>query len=124
VVDRVRGLLAESIGELAIRDVDVPVTRHRDVRELDVMHGLAQLERARERLAVVGRADEVDARVEAARTITREACPREVNVSVAGTAAPVDLDRRLVVELAEQVRRRGAGPNVERPNELLAVVGC
>src|SRR5207247_8618053 len=68
------------------------------------------------------RAHEVDTRVETARATTREPRPREIDVPVAGAAGPIDLDRCLVVELAEQIRRRRAGRDVELPDELLAVL--
>src|SRR5439155_25904269 len=121
VGDRIRGLVAAHVGELAIGDVDVAITGHRDVRELDVVHRLAQLERARERLSVIGRADEVDARVEAARTVAGKPRPGEIDVAVARAARAIDLDRGLVVELAEQVRGGRALPHSEGANEPLAV---
>src|SRR5204863_992203 len=93
-----------------------------DVRELDVVHRLAQLHRARERPPMVRRADEVDARVEAVRATAREARPREIDVAIALAAGAVDLDRRLIVELPQQVRRRRALRNVDGSLELLAVV--
>src|SRR6266496_118543 len=69
--------------------VDVPVAGHGDVRELDVVHRLAQLHRTREGLPVVRRADEVDARVEPVGRVAGEPRPREVDVAVTGTARAV-----------------------------------
>ena len=124
VRDCVRGRVAADVRELAVGHVDVSVAGHRDVRELDVVHRLAQLHRARERPSVVGRADEVDARVEAIRATAREARPREVDVAVALAAGAVDLERRLIVEFSQQVRRRRAFRDVDRGLELLAVLHC
>jgi hypothetical protein len=121
VRDCVRGRVAADVRELAVGHVDVSVAGHRDVRELDVVHRLAQLHRARERPSVVGRADEVDARVEAIRATAREARPREVDVAVALAAGAVDLERRLIVEFPQQVRRRRALRDVDGDDELLAV---
>ena len=45
--ERVRHHAAPEIRELAVGDVDVTVTRHRDIGELDIVHGLAQLHRGR-----------------------------------------------------------------------------
>jgi hypothetical protein len=64
VGDCVGGRVAPDIRELAVGHGHVPIAGHGDIRELDVVHRLAQLHRARERSSVVGRADEVDARVE------------------------------------------------------------
>ena len=122
VVDGVLIGVTPHVGELAVGHVHVSVAGHRDVGELNVVHRLAQLERARERPAVVGRADEKDARVEAVGRVAGEARPGEVDVAVTWAAGAIDLDRRLVVELAEQVRRRGALRDVDRLLELLAVV--
>src|SRR5437016_13056417 len=68
---------------------------------------------------MVGRADEVDL----VRTTAVEARPREVDVAVARAAGPVGLDRRLVVEYAEQVRRRRAVSNDGAAVVLEAVLG-
>src|SRR2546423_327043 len=65
---------------------------------------------------------EIDARVVSTCRVAGEACPREVDVPVAGPAGAVPLDRGFVVELAEQVRRRRALSNVDGAHELLAVV--
>src|SRR5437660_10624497 len=71
---------------------------------------------------MIRRADEVDARVEAAWPITGEPRPREVHIHVAGATRPVDLDRSLVMELAEQIRRRRTRRHVERADELLTIL--
>ena len=90
--------------ELAEGHIDVPVARDGDVRELDVVDRGRQLHRRRERDAVIGRAREVDPHA----AVPGEARPREVDVPVTRAARPVGFDRRLVVELAEQVRCRRA----------------
>src|ERR671923_217714 len=90
--------------ERAERHVDVAVVRYRDVRELQALQRLREPHRIAEGDAVVGRADEVDL----VRPVAVEARPREVDVAVALAAGAVGLDRRLVMEDAEQVRRRRA----------------
>src|SRR5207244_9663163 len=69
--------------------------------------------------AVVGRADEVDL----VRSAAVEAGPGEIDVAVALAAGAVGFDRRLVVEDAEQVRRRRALRHDGRAVVLEAVTG-
>ena len=67
---------------------------------------------------MVGRARELDRDA----AVAGEARPREVDVAAAGGARPIGRDGRLVVELAEQVRRRRAARHDGRALEGLAVV--
>ncbi len=54
--------------------------------------------------------------------VAREARPREVHVAAARGVRAVGFDRRLVVELAEQVRRGGPLGDHDRAGEAAAVV--
>ena len=93
-------------GEAAEEDVDVIVPGHRDVGELHIGDRLRHLGRMGEQCAVICGAREVDPDAAGSAGETR---PREVHVVVARAVdIVISLDRRLVVELAEQIRRGGA----------------
>src|SRR5256886_13292207 len=91
-----------------------------DVRVLrGVVQVLADLHGAGPCGAVVGRAHEVDRDLAG---VTAEAHPGEVDVAVADAAGAIRLDRRLVVELAEQIGCGGPFGDDLRAEVALAVV--
>ena len=101
-----------------VDDVDVAVGGNCDVRILHVVRARRQQRAMREGRAVVERPVEVD--VGAA--VADEPGVGEVDIVTAGALRPVCLDRRLVLELAEQVRGRAPARHDHAPGELLAVV--
>ena len=122
VHDCIGVLAAADIGELPVGHVHVTVGRDGDVGKLDVVHRLAQLHRTREGCAMVGRANQINAGVETARGVPRESRPGEVDVAVAGAARAIGFDGGLVVEFAQQVRRRRAAGHRNGALILLPIV--
>jgi hypothetical protein len=101
-------------------EVDVAVPRHGDVGELHVGDRLRDLDSVTEGHSVIRRTREMDAD---ATGISVELRPREVNVVVtASIRVVVGLDRGLVVELPEQVRRRRTSRDDRRSGVALSVV--